>query len=75
MHVDDFLRAEDLAAEAGDAVLAEFDHRQKLTWFSPAISLATGTGSMWITSAGQTASQMPQPVHFPSSMFSIIPKS
>src|SRR5262245_3561427 len=27
MHVDDLLGAEDLAAEAGDAVLAELDHR------------------------------------------------
>src|SRR5690242_7167204 len=30
MHVDDLLRAEDLAAEAGDAVLAELDDRQEL---------------------------------------------
>src|SRR5262245_32876483 len=30
MHVDDLLGAEDLAAEAGDAVLAEPDHRQQL---------------------------------------------
>ena len=28
---------------------------------------------MWMTSAGQTTSQMPQPVHFPISMLSIIP--
>jgi hypothetical protein len=28
---------------------------------------------MWITSAGQTRSQMPQPVHFSSAMLSIIP--
>src|SRR5436190_124295 len=30
MHVDDALRAEDLAGKAGDAVLAELDHRQEL---------------------------------------------
>ena len=30
MHVDDVLRAEDFAAEAGDAVLAELDDRQEL---------------------------------------------
>src|SRR3989442_13791969 len=30
MHVHDALRAEYLAAEAGDAVLAELDHRQEL---------------------------------------------
>src|SRR5262249_30885716 len=30
MHVDDVLRAENLAAEAGDAMLAEFDDRQEL---------------------------------------------
>jgi hypothetical protein len=30
MHVDDLLRAEYLAAEAGDAVLAEFDDWQQL---------------------------------------------
>src|SRR6476660_7804011 len=29
MHVDDVLRAEDFAAEAGDAVLAELDDRQE----------------------------------------------
>src|SRR5262249_28312752 len=30
LHVDDRLRTEDLAAEAGDAMFAELDHRQKL---------------------------------------------
>src|SRR5262249_31382485 len=30
MHVDNVLRAEDLATEAGDAVLAKLDHRQEL---------------------------------------------
>ena len=44
-----------------------------LVWRKPAISTATGCGSMWITSAGQTKSQMPQPVHFSSSMLSIMP--
>jgi hypothetical protein len=29
MHIDDLLRAEDFAAETGDAVLAEPDHRPK----------------------------------------------
>src|SRR6476661_10558736 len=29
VHVDDMLRAEDFAAEAGDAMLAEFDDRQE----------------------------------------------
>jgi hypothetical protein len=28
---------------------------------------------MWITSAGHTTSQMPQPVHFSISMLSIMP--
>ena len=32
---------------------------------------AAGTRSIWMTSAGQTASQLPQPVHFSSSMDSI----
>src|SRR5712691_13496329 len=40
---------------------------RSLVWRKPAISMATGCGSMWITSAGQTKSQMPQPVHFSSS--------
>src|SRR5215510_8998206 len=35
MHVDDPLGAEDLAAEAGDAVLAELDHRQELRLQQP----------------------------------------
>ena len=74
MHVDDVLRAEDLAAEAGDAVLAELDHRQELGLAQPRdLSSSTGCGSMWITSAGQTTSQMPQPVHFSISMLSIMP--
>jgi hypothetical protein len=38
----------------------------------PGTSVATGSRSMWITSAGQTRSQMPQPVHFSISIFSII---
>src|SRR4249919_2556342 len=46
---------------------------RSLVWRKPAISMATGCGSMWITSAGQTTSQMPQPVHFSSSMLSIMP--
>jgi hypothetical protein len=46
---------------------------RSLVWRKPAISTATGCGSMWITSAGQTRSQMPHPVHFSSSMLSIMP--
>ena len=41
----------------------------------PAISLATGTASIWITSAGHTASHTPQPVHLSSWMLSIMPNS
>src|SRR4029078_1543208 len=40
---------------------------------SPAISELTGCASMWITSAGQTTSQMPAPVALSSSLFSIMP--
>ena len=38
----------------------------------PAIPPVAGAGSIWMTSAGQTTSQMPQPVHLSSSMASII---
>jgi hypothetical protein len=38
----------------------------------PGIEHSTGAGSMWMTSAGHTRSQTPQPVHFSISMCSII---
>ena len=46
---------------------------RSLVCVSPATCWATGTASIWMTSAGHTTSQMPQPVHFSSSMLSIIP--
>ena len=75
MHIDDALGAEDFAAETGDAVLAELDHRQQIGRAQAGNSGGLSTGSIWMTSAGQTMSQMPQPVHLEISMRSIMWRS
>src|SRR5215218_8237757 len=39
---------------------------------NPGTAVLEGSGSMWMTSAGQTASQIPQLVHFSISICSIM---
>ena len=45
---------------------------KSLTLVSPGIPVSSGVSVIWMTSAGQTMSQMPQPVHRGKSMVSIM---
>ena len=72
MHVDDLLGAKISQLKQVMQCSRNLITGSSLVRVRPATSGATGTASMWITSAGQTASQMPQLVQRSMSIFSIM---